>query len=35
MEQANVSHEEAVEALFAAHGAPAEAILAIMTREPR
>jgi len=35
MEQANVSHEEAVEALLAAHGAPAEAILAIMTREPR
>jgi nascent polypeptide-associated complex subunit alpha len=32
MEQANVSREEAVEALFQAHGAPAEAILQILTR---
>lgn len=32
MEQANVSHEEAVEALFRAHGAPAEAILQLLTR---
>lgn len=32
MEQANVSHEEAVEALLQAHGEPAEAILQILTR---
>jgi nascent polypeptide-associated complex subunit alpha len=32
MEQANVSREEAIEALFRAHGAPAEAILQILTR---
>jgi nascent polypeptide-associated complex subunit alpha len=32
MEQANVSREEAIEALFQAHGAPAEAILQILTR---
>ncbi len=32
MEQANVSREEAVEALLATHGAPAEAILRILTR---
>ncbi len=35
MEQANVSREEALEALEASHGAPAEAILAILTREGR
>jgi len=35
MEQANVSREEAVEALVASHGAPAEAILAILTRGSR
>ncbi len=32
MEQANVSREEAVEALTSAHGEPAEAILQILTR---
>jgi len=32
MEQANVSREEAIEALFQARGAPAEAILQILTR---
>jgi len=32
MEQANVSHEEAVEALLQANGEPAEAILKILTR---
>ena len=32
MEQANVSHEEAVEALLQSHGEPAEAILKILTR---
>jgi nascent polypeptide-associated complex subunit alpha len=32
MEQANVSREEAVEALFQSHGAPAEAILLILSR---
>lgn len=32
MEQANVSREEAVEALFQCHGAPAEAILLILSR---
>ncbi len=32
MEQANVAREEAVEALAAAHGEPAEAILQILTR---
>lgn len=32
MEQANVSHEEAVEALVQAKGEPAEAILKILTR---
>jgi len=32
MEQANVSREEAIEALFQANGAPAEAILKILTR---
>jgi nascent polypeptide-associated complex subunit alpha len=35
MEQANVSREEAVEALQATGGAPAEAILRIMTRDVR
>ncbi len=35
MEQAHVSHDEAVEALLASHGAPAEAILAILTRGGR
>jgi nascent polypeptide-associated complex subunit alpha len=35
MEQANVSREEAVEALDATHGAPAEAILRILTRGGR
>ena len=35
MEQANVSREEAVEALAATHGAPAEAILRILTRDGR
>ncbi len=33
MDQANVSREEAVEALVASNGAPAEAILRILTRE--
>ena len=32
MEQANVSREEAIEALFQSRGAPAEAILAILSR---
>lgn len=32
MEQANVSREEAIEALFQAKGAPAEAILKILSR---
>jgi nascent polypeptide-associated complex subunit alpha len=32
MEQANVSREEAVEALFQSNGAPAEAILKILSR---
>jgi nascent polypeptide-associated complex subunit alpha len=32
MAQANVSHEEAVEALLQSHGEPAEAILKILTR---
>ena len=32
MEQANVSREEAIEALFQSHGAPAEAILLILSR---
>ena len=32
MEQANVSREEAIEALFQAKGAPAEAILLILSR---
>ncbi|MGI0129190.1 MAG: nascent polypeptide-associated complex protein [Thermoplasmata archaeon] len=32
MEQANVSQEEAIEALFQAKGEPAEAILKILTR---
>ncbi len=35
MEQANVTREEAVEALVATHGAPAEAILRILTRGER
>jgi nascent polypeptide-associated complex subunit alpha len=35
MEQANVSHEEAVEALEATNGQPAEAILKILTRGSR
>jgi len=35
MEQANVSHEEAVEALQASNGEPAEAILKILTRGDR
>jgi nascent polypeptide-associated complex subunit alpha len=35
MDQANVSREEAVEALEATHGAPAEAILRILTRGSR
>ena len=35
MEQANVSREEAIEALGATHGAPAEAILRILTRGGR
>jgi len=35
MEQANVPREEAVEALEAAHGAPAEAILRILTQGGR
>jgi len=35
MEQGNVSREEALEALEATHGAPAEAILRIMTRGGR
>ncbi len=32
MDQANVSREEAIEALFQSHGAPAEAILLILSR---
>jgi nascent polypeptide-associated complex subunit alpha len=32
MEQANVAREEAIEALFQSNGAPAEAILKILTR---
>jgi nascent polypeptide-associated complex subunit alpha len=32
MEQANVTREEAVEALFQAHGEPAEAIMRILSR---
>ena len=32
MEQAQVSREEAMEALFRAHGAPAEAIMQLLTR---
>jgi len=32
MEQANVSREEAIEALFQSHGQPAEAILLILSR---
>ncbi len=32
MGQANVSREEAIEALFVSHGAPAEAILHLLTR---
>ena len=35
MEQANVPREEAIEALQATGGAPAEAILRIMTRDQR
>jgi len=35
MEQANVSREEAIEALVATHGAPAEAILRILTQGER
>ena len=35
MEQANVSREEAVEALLGSNGAPAEAILKILTRGGR
>lgn len=35
MEQANVSREEAIEALTATNGAPAEAILRILTRASR
>jgi len=35
MEQANVTREEAVEALEATHGAPAEAILRILTQGGR
>ena len=35
MEQANVSREEAIEALAATHGAPAEAILRILTQGSR
>lgn len=35
MEQANVSREEAIEALTATNGAPAEAILRILTRGGR
>ncbi len=35
MEQANVPREEAIEALEATGGAPAEAILRIMTRDAR
>ena len=34
MEQANVSREEAVEALFQSNGAPAEAILKILSKGP-
>jgi len=33
MEQASVSREEAIEALFQSHGAPAEAILLILSRD--
>ena len=32
MSQANVTREEAIEALFVSHGAPAEAILHLLTR---
>ena len=32
MDQAHVSREEAVEALFVSHGAPAEAILSLLAR---
>ncbi len=32
MDQAQVSREEAIEALFRAHGAPAEAIMQLLTR---
>jgi nascent polypeptide-associated complex subunit alpha len=35
MEQANVTREEAIEALVATHGAPAEAILRILTQGER
>ncbi len=35
MEQANVSREEAIEALFTTNGAPAEAIMKILTRGER
>jgi len=35
MDQANVSHEEAVEALLQSHGEPAEAILRLLSRGPR
>ncbi len=35
MDQANVSHEEAVEALFQSHGEPAEAILKLLSRGAR
>jgi nascent polypeptide-associated complex subunit alpha len=35
MEQANVSREEAIEALVSVNGAPAEAILRILTRGER
>jgi len=35
MEQANVTREEAIEALEATHGAPAEAILRILTQGGR
>jgi nascent polypeptide-associated complex subunit alpha len=35
MDQANVSREEAIEALQATHGAPAEAILRILTQGGR
>lgn len=33
MDQAHVSREEAIEALFRSNGAPAEAIMALLTRE--